>query len=104
MEYSEVWKMGKRIIPRRRGRGGSHYRSPSHRHLGAVSYPRTEGEGVVLDIMHSPGHTSPVAQLSAVPQVLPIVAPGPIVVAPGVVDTTSKEVCIALRPPGADLT
>jgi large subunit ribosomal protein L2 len=55
--------MGKRLITQRRGRGGSHYRSPSHKHLGAVSYPRTEGEGVVLNIMHSPGHTSPVARV-----------------------------------------
>jgi large subunit ribosomal protein L2 len=53
--------MGKRLIPQRRGRGGSHYRSPSHRHLGIVKYPKVEGEGEVLDIIHSPGHTSPVA-------------------------------------------
>jgi large subunit ribosomal protein L2 len=53
--------MGKRIIPQRRGRGGSHYRSPSHRHLGTVTLPRIEGEGIVKDIVHSPGHTSPVA-------------------------------------------
>lgn len=53
--------MGKRIIPQRRGRGGSHYRSPSHRHIGKVKHPKLEGEGIVQDIIHSPGHTSPVA-------------------------------------------
>lgn len=53
--------MGKRIIPQRRGRGSTQFRSPSHRHLGKVSHPQLQGEGIVEDIIHSPGHTSPVA-------------------------------------------
>ncbi|MCK5548392.1 MAG: 50S ribosomal protein L2 [Thermoplasmata archaeon] len=53
--------MGKRLITQRRGRGGSHYRSPSHRHIGSVSLPKLEGVGTVMDIINSPGHTSPVA-------------------------------------------
>ena len=54
--------MGKRLITQRRGRGGSHYRSPSHRHLSEASHPRNEsGVGKVLDLVHAPGRTSPMA-------------------------------------------
>ncbi|MBI5001569.1 MAG: 50S ribosomal protein L2 [Euryarchaeota archaeon] len=56
--------MGKRIITRRRGTGTSTYRSPSHRHLGDIRHPRSaEGVGKVLDIMHAPGRSAPVAQV-----------------------------------------
>lgn len=56
--------MGKRIIPRRRGRGTSTYRSPSHRHLGIPMLPRdVRGEGTVVDIFHAPGRTSPLAKV-----------------------------------------
>ncbi len=60
--------MGKRIISQRRGRGTSTYRAPSFRYKGMVShrtYDQTEKEGVlkgkVLDIVHCPGHSAPLA-------------------------------------------
>ncbi|HIJ00910.1 MAG: large subunit ribosomal protein [Candidatus Methanomethylophilaceae archaeon] len=54
--------MGKRLITQRRGRGGSQYRSPSHRHVSEVRYPRFEGGvGKVVDLVHAPGRTSPLA-------------------------------------------
>lgn len=56
--------MGKRIIPQRRGRGTSTYRSPSHRHKGVPRYPRgVSGEGVITDIFHAPGRTTPMASV-----------------------------------------
>lgn len=54
--------MGKRLIPQRRGRGGSQYRSPSHRHVDDVRLPaKVEGPGIVKDLIHAPGRTSPLA-------------------------------------------
>ncbi len=54
--------MGKRIIPRARGAGGPRYRAPSHRYLGKVEYfPFTNIAGKVVDIMHDPGRSAPVA-------------------------------------------
>ena len=56
--------MGKRIIPQRRGRGTSTYKSPSHRHKGVPKYPRVKkAEGVVLDIFHAPGRSVPMAKV-----------------------------------------
>ena len=54
--------MGKRIIQQARGRGGSRYRSPSHRFLGKPRYPR-EGKIKVIDIVHDPGHNTPLAEV-----------------------------------------
>jgi large subunit ribosomal protein L2 len=60
--------MGKRIISQRRGRGTSTYRAHSFNYKGMVShriYDQIEQEGVVsgkiLDIMHCPGHSAPLA-------------------------------------------
>ena len=54
--------MGKRIIPRARGKGGPRYRAPSHRYLGRVEYvPVTGITGRVVDIVHDPARTAPVA-------------------------------------------
>lgn len=59
--------MGKRIISRRRGAGTGPYRSPSHRHHGAVYHPSPslEGEGTVTGIAQAPGRSAPVAAVSA---------------------------------------
>ncbi len=59
--------MGKRIISRRRGSGAPTYRSPSHRHHGAIYHPSPDivGEGQVLRIVPSPGRTAPVAEVAA---------------------------------------
>src|SRR3989338_3576852 len=62
--------MGKRIISRRRGRGTMTYRSPSHRYLGEIKHrPIDDAErngivyGKVVDIVHSIGHSAPLARL-----------------------------------------
>lgn len=54
--------MGKRLITQRRGRGGSQYRSPSHRHVDDVRLPPfDEGIGTIKDLIQAPGRTSPLA-------------------------------------------
>ena len=53
--------MGKRIIPRARGKGGPRYRAPSHRWKGKGTYKKAQGTGVVKDIVHDPGRSAPVA-------------------------------------------
>ena len=57
--------MGKRIISRRRGAGTPTYRSPSHRHHGAIVHPPPSlvGEATVASIDHAPGRTAPVAEV-----------------------------------------
>ena len=59
--------MGKRIISRRRGAGTGPYRSPSHRHHGAIYHPAptVTGEATVLDLRQAPGRSAPVAELAA---------------------------------------
>ena len=48
--------MGKRLIPQRRGRGTSLYRSPSHRHVDDVRLPAmSEGSAVIKDLIQAPG-------------------------------------------------
>ncbi len=58
--------MPKRLIQQRRGKGGTRFRSPSHRFKGAVairSYDSYEKEGVITgvvkDIYHDPGKDAP---------------------------------------------
>jgi large subunit ribosomal protein L2 len=60
--------MGKRILAQRKGRGTLPFRSPSHRHIGAVKYrPFKENEKMfrfkVIDLIHSPGRGAPVARI-----------------------------------------
>ncbi|MEE9592868.1 MAG: 50S ribosomal protein L2 [Thermoplasmata archaeon] len=56
--------MGKRIISQRRGRGSPTFRSPSHRHAGAVSLPPFgEGSGVVTELLHATGRSAPLARV-----------------------------------------
>lgn len=62
--------MGKRIITRRRGRGTMTYRSPSHRYIGEIKHrilDEAEKKGVVFgkitDIVHSVGHSAPIAKI-----------------------------------------
>lgn len=59
--------MGKRIISRRRGSGTPTYRSPSHRHHGAIYHPAASlvGDGKVISIEQAPGRSAPVAEVSA---------------------------------------
>ncbi len=57
--------MGKRIISRRRGAGSFRYRSPSHRHHGAIYHPPASlvGDGTVVSIVQAPGRSAPVAEI-----------------------------------------
>lgn len=59
--------LGKRIKSQRRGKGSPTYRSPSHRFKGAVRHPYplggSGGKGVVIDLIHDSGRTSPLAVL-----------------------------------------
>lgn len=54
--------MGKNLVQQKRGKGGPRYRVPSFRYLGKISYANLpQGEGEVVDIVHSPGHKIPAA-------------------------------------------
>jgi large subunit ribosomal protein L2 len=57
--------MGKRLIQQRRGKRNTKFNSPSHRFKGELKYDYknilTEGE--VLDIIHDPGRTAPIANV-----------------------------------------
>ncbi|MEA2053626.1 MAG: 50S ribosomal protein L2 [Candidatus Thermoplasmatota archaeon] len=54
--------MGKRLIHQRRGFANTPYLSPSFKHKGPVSYPSMiEGKGVVSNIIHNPGTSSPLS-------------------------------------------
>jgi large subunit ribosomal protein L2 len=54
--------MGKNLRQQARGKGGPRYRVPSHNYPGKLSYARMpEGEGRVIDIVHSPGRRTPSA-------------------------------------------
>lgn len=67
--------MGKRLRSQRRGKGSRTYSSPSHRHRGAISHPRIDdSEGVVLNLVHSPGHTAPLARVRFGEQVVLMLA------------------------------
>lgn len=62
--------MGKRLIHQRRGRGTPVYRSASHRFKGKIQYRNLDKiekkgslKGEVVDIMHDPGRTAPVAKV-----------------------------------------
>ncbi len=62
--------MGKRLIVQRRGKGTSTYKSPSHRGMGPVKYPRYSDEekggtikGRVVSLHHAPSRTAPVAKV-----------------------------------------
>ena len=55
--------MGKRIIPRRRGRG-HRYKAPDNRFKGKARHPRTKSSsGKVVELMHDPGRTAPLAKV-----------------------------------------
>lgn len=62
--------MGKRILVRRRGRGGI-FQAPTHRRVSEVSYPSPSEMGekrsfnaIVTDLVHDPGRGTPLALLS----------------------------------------
>lgn len=57
--------MGKRLIQQRRGRTQSKFNAPSHRFKGEVKYLQgnENNEGIVVDIIHDPGRTAPLASV-----------------------------------------
>ena len=55
--------MGKRIIPRRRGRG-RRYKAADNRFKGDARHPRSKSSsGKVVELLHDPGRTAPVAKV-----------------------------------------
>ena len=57
--------MGKRIIPRRRGRG-RRYKAADNRFKGEARHPRNKSSsGKVVELMHDPGRTAPVAKIES---------------------------------------
>ncbi len=57
--------MGKRLIQQRRGKIRTKFNSPSHRFKGEIkyNYKQFSTEGIVLDIIHDPGRTAPIASV-----------------------------------------
>lgn len=57
--------MGKRLIQQRRGKIRTKFNSPSHRFKGEIkyNYKQFSAEGIVLDIIHDPGRTAPIASV-----------------------------------------
>src|SRR3989338_4166040 len=53
--------MGKNLRQQRRGKGSPRYSAHSHRYNGKTRYADVQGEGVVVDIVHSPGRRVPAA-------------------------------------------
>lgn len=59
--------MGKNLIQQARGKGGPTYRSPGFRFAGEARHNKLlEGkvDGLVTDIIHCPGHSAPLVQIS----------------------------------------
>ncbi|HDQ16165.1 MAG TPA: 50S ribosomal protein L2 [Bacteroidetes bacterium] len=58
--------MGKRLIQQRRGRVKGRFEIPSHRYKGDIKYhkDRLKKEGIVKDILHDPGRTTPLASVT----------------------------------------
>jgi large subunit ribosomal protein L2 len=57
--------MGKKLIQQRRGRVNGRYGVPSHRFRGDIRYSREtpKNEGVVKEILHDPGRSTPLASV-----------------------------------------
>lgn len=61
--------MGKRLIQQARGKGGPTYRSPSFNFRGRVahkkftSFKQDPVEGIVIDLIKCPGHSTPLAKI-----------------------------------------
>ena len=58
--------MGKNLIQQARGKGGPRYRAPSFRYKGISKYAEHDGTtliGKIIDLIHSQGHSAPLAQI-----------------------------------------
>lgn len=70
--------MGKRLIQQRRGKINTKFNSPSHRFKGEIKYDYKNNltEGTILDIIHDPGRTSPIASVKLSDnRIIKIIAP-----------------------------
>ena len=58
--------MGKKLIQQRRGRTKGRYNVPTHRFRGKIKYNKkhVEGTGIVEDILHDPGRTTPIIKVN----------------------------------------
>ncbi|MEK6855222.1 MAG: 50S ribosomal protein L2 [Nanoarchaeota archaeon] len=55
--------MGKRIIQQARGKGSLSYRAKKSAFNYRISYPANSGEAEIINLIHSAGHTAPLAKL-----------------------------------------
>jgi large subunit ribosomal protein L2 len=55
--------MGKNLIQQKRGAARPRYLSPSHRHVAEARHPNVLGEVAVVDIIHAPGRSTPLARI-----------------------------------------
>ncbi len=62
--------MGKRIIQQARGKGSFTYRVKRKAFRFRIKYPRKlEGEGIVVKLFNSPGHSAPLAKIKYSPEI-----------------------------------
>lgn len=57
--------MGKRIISQARGHGSLSYRVRKKAFQHKIKYPMTEGEALIMDLIHSAGHSAPLLKIKA---------------------------------------
>ena len=55
--------MGKRIIQQARGKGSLTYRVRKRAFMHKIKYPMHEGEALILELIHSAGHSAPLMKL-----------------------------------------
>lgn len=72
--------MGKSLIQQRRGKGSSVFRAPSHRYRGKAIHVTLRADvpvvsGKVLDLVHCPGHSSPIAEVEFDKEKVLMIAP-----------------------------
>jgi large subunit ribosomal protein L2 len=69
--------MGKNLIQQRRGKG-SIYRAPSFKYKGRASHNKLNSgsvEGIIMDLVHCPGHSAPLARVKFPDETVLMLAP-----------------------------
>lgn len=74
--------MGKNLIQQRRGKGSTTFRAPSFRYKGKVrhvsfgkEFDKGVSQGFIVDIMHCPGHSAPLARVAFEEEDILMIAP-----------------------------
>jgi len=68
--------MGKSLTQQKRGKGSPTYRARSFSYIGKVSYPAVSNfKGRVVDILHSAGHSGPIAKIAFGKKKVLLIAP-----------------------------